>query len=321
MQKPRVAHHFSALGTRKPRVVVIVGPTASGKSSLAVTLAKQWNGEVISADSRQVYRGMNIGTGKITKKEMRGVPHHLLSVVSPKKLYTVSDYVRDGERALRGILRRGKLPIVCGGTGFYVRGFVDKLELPNVPPDLLLRKRLEKKNAEELFAQLKKLDPAFALRIDRHNPRRLIRAIEIARSLGYVPPFKMQTPYDPLFIGIMLDSKKLARNIHRRLIARMKGGMLNEVRRLLRRGVSAVRMEEFGLEYRFCARYLRGIITKDEFVAQLERAIRQYARRQMTWFKKDNRVEWVGQDIKKTKRVVEKFLRRRRRVLTDGCAA
>lgn len=292
---------------RKPKVIVIVGPTASGKSLLAVKLAKKWGGEIISADSRQVYRGMDIGTGKITRKEMRGVPHHLLSIVSPRRSYTVSHYVRDGERALKGILRRDKLPIICGGTGFYIRALVDKLRLPPVPPDNALRKRLEKKSVGELFAQLEKLDPRFATRVDKKNPYRLIRAIEIARALGHVPPFELKTPYDPLFIGITLPKERLAKRIHRRLLARMRAGMLGEVQGLLQRGVSHQRLEEFGLEYRFCSRYLRGTLTKKELFVQLESAIVHYAKRQMTWFKKDKRIHWIGGDNKKADRLVKNF--------------
>ncbi|MDO8520675.1 MAG: tRNA (adenosine(37)-N6)-dimethylallyltransferase MiaA [bacterium] len=278
---------------QKPKIIVIVGPTASGKSALAVKLAKKFDGEIISADSRQVYRGMDIGTGKVTKREMRGVPHHLLSIASPKNVYTVAHYTRDAEHALEEILKRGKLPIICGGTGFYIRALVDKLKLPNVPPDNVLRKRLEKKSTDELFELLKRLDPAFALRIDRHNPRRLVRAIEIARALGHVPPLEAKTPYDPLFIGIILPTEKLAKRIHRRLLSRMKAGMLNEVRGLHRHGVSWKHMEEFGLEYRFCARYLTKKISKEEFLLQLENAIKQYAKRQMTWWKRDKRIHWI----------------------------
>ncbi|OGZ07764.1 MAG: tRNA (adenosine(37)-N6)-dimethylallyltransferase MiaA [Candidatus Lloydbacteria bacterium RIFCSPHIGHO2_02_FULL_50_13] len=278
---------------QKPKILVIVGPTASGKSALAVKLAKKYNGEIISADSRQVYRGMDIGTGKIGRREMRGVPHHLLDVASPKRRYTVSNYVRDAERVIGGIFQRGKLPVICGGTGFYIRALVDKLKLPDVPPNKALRKRLEKKDVDELFKQLKRLDPVFALRIDRYNPRRLVRAIEIARALGHVPPLEAKTHYDPLFIGITFSTEMLAKRIHRRLHARIKAGMLNEVKGLRRRGVSWKQLEEFGLEYRFCSRHLEGKISKAEMLSHLEVAIRQYAKRQMTWFKKDKRIHWV----------------------------
>lgn len=295
---------------QKPKILVIVGPTASGKSTLAVKLAKRFDGEVISADSRQVYRGMDIGTGKITQKEMCGIPHHLLSVASPKNTYTASDYVRDAKRAMRSVLRRHKLPIICGGTGFYVSALVDGLTLPDAPPDPTLRKRLEGKSVDELFERLRRLDPVTASRIDRRNPRRLIRAIEIARTLGKVPSLVRNTHYNPLFIGVTLPKEELNLCIHQRLIARMNQGMLDEVRKLIKSGVSVLRMEELGLEYRFCARHLNGLLTKEELLTQLEYAIKQYAKRQHTWFRKEKRIHWVGQDAKKTKYFVQKFLQK-----------
>ncbi|NOY35659.1 MAG: tRNA (adenosine(37)-N6)-dimethylallyltransferase MiaA, partial [bacterium] len=162
------------------KMVVVLGPTASGKSDLAVDLARKLDGEIISADSRQVYRGMDIGTGKVTKKEMRGVTHHLLDVANPKKIFTVVDFKKKAERALEDIWSRGKLPIVCGGTGFYIQAITGGVAIPEVKPDWKLRNKLEKKTAEQLFAELKKLNPERAKMIDAKNPRRLIRAIEVA---------------------------------------------------------------------------------------------------------------------------------------------
>jgi tRNA dimethylallyltransferase len=251
---------------------------------------------------------MNIGTGKIAKKEMRGIPHHLIDVASPKRVYTVVDYKQDAERALKDILRRRKLPIVCGGTGFYISALVDALLLPDVKPDPVLRKRLEKKSTQELFTILKKLDPRRARAIDAKNPRRLIRAIEIAKALGGIPPLKRQNPYDPLFIGINIPSEKLHKRIHLRLIARMKAGMLSEAQRLHREGVSWKRMEALGLEYKYLAYYLQKKIAKKEMLARLEVAIRHYAKRQMTWFKKDRRIHWIGRERARTVRLVKKFL-------------
>jgi len=292
----------------KPKIIVIVGPTASGKSDLAVELAKQFNGEVISADSRQVHRGMDIGTGKITQGEMRGIPHHLLGIASPKIFYSAATYRRDAERALRKILARGKLPIVCGGAGFYISALIDKIGLPNVPPNPHLRRGLAKKTNEELFRELRRLDPQTATRIDTKNPRRLVRAIEIARALGRVPPISPKTVYHPLFLGIHLKKEELARRIHTRLLARMKKGMVAEVRKLRKQGVSKKRLEDLGLEYRFCIRYLEGKLTHKELLEQLERAIGQYAKRQMTWFKKDKRIHWVDRGGRGASDLVKKFL-------------
>lgn len=304
---------------QKPKILVLVGPTASGKSDLAVKLAKKFNGEVISADSRQVYRGMDIGTGKITPSEMHGVPHHLLDVVSPQKTFTVADYVRKGERALVGILGRGKLPIVCGGAGFYISALVDGVVLPDVPPDPNLRRHLNKKTVQELFILLKTLDPRRAKTIDAKNPRRLIRAIEIARTLGKVPIAKQRPPtYDILWLGLRPPNEILRQKIHSRLFARLrltsggqariKEGMVAEAKHLHRQGVSWKRMEEFGLEYRYLARYLQKKVTKQEMLAELEKGIWRYAKRQMTWFKKNKLIQWISGDPKEAERLVKKFL-------------
>ena len=176
----------------RKKVIVVVGPTASGKSSYAVKLARSIGGEGVSADSRQVYKGLDVGTGKITRKEMRGVPHHLLDVVSPKKVFTAHDFVERGQAAIESILNRGKTPIICGGTGFYIDALLGRMPLPNVPPNPALRARLEKKSASQLFAMLQKIDSRRAKNIDRHNPVRLVRAIEIAKALGKVPTAKEQ---------------------------------------------------------------------------------------------------------------------------------
>ncbi|MEK7612980.1 MAG: tRNA (adenosine(37)-N6)-dimethylallyltransferase MiaA, partial [Patescibacteria group bacterium] len=166
------------------KVLVIVGPTASGKSGLAVRLAKKFKGEIISVDSRQVYKGLDIGTGKITKKEMKGVPHYLLDVANPKKQFSVSQYKKFADKIVRYIVLENRLPIIVGGTGFYIDTLAGKFSLPDVPPNKLLRRKLEKFDTEELFKMLKKKDPARAKTIDRHNKVRLIRALEIVNALG-----------------------------------------------------------------------------------------------------------------------------------------
>lgn len=277
----------------KPRVLVILGPTAVGKSDLAVEIARQYNGEVISADSRQVYTGLDIGTGKITKKEMRGVPHHLLDVINPKKVYSVELWKEHTEKAIKNIISRGKLPIICGGTGFYVQSIVDNIILPDVPADPALRKELSLRTAEELFIILKKLDPKRAKNIDSKNSVRLIRAIEIAMTLGAVPKAKkVKSEYDFIQIGLTLPLETLRQKIHARLISRMKKGMLAEVQRLHKGGLSYKRMDALGLEYRYLALYLQKKITKQEMLSKLEIEIGQYARRQMQWFRRDNRIKW-----------------------------
>ena len=297
---------------QKPKLLVILGPTASGKSDLAILLAKKFDGEVISADSRQVYKGLDIGTGKITKKEMRGIPHHLLDVVNPRVTFTVTKWKDMAEKIIADIVRRGKLPIIVGGTGFYIQAIVDDISVPEVKPNKALRAQLEQKTAAELFVLLQKLDPRRAQEIDAKNPRRLIRAIEIARELGNVPDLKKEgsKKYEILQIGIATDDKVLKEKIHKRLVARIKKGMVAEAGRVHKEGLSWKRMEELGLEYRSLARYLQEKITKKQMAEELTQAIWQYAKRQRTWFKKDKRIQWFPLKQKKSiEAVVEKFLR------------
>lgn len=294
----------------KPKIVIILGPTASGKSDFAVELAKKWNGEVVSADSRQVYKGMDIGTGKITKKEMKGVPHYLLDVASPRRRFSVSDYVKLTTKAIAQIVNRGKLPIICGGTGHYISALLGEQQIPEVPPNPKLRKQLEKKTTEELFQMLKKLDPRRADEIDMNNPRRLVRAIEIAKALGKVPKIELRSMnYEVCKIGIKIPNEELKESINKRLEKRLKMGMVAEAKWLHRAGVSYKRMREFGLEYRRLADYLEEKISKKEMVELLQKEIWQYAKRQMTWFKRDKEITWI-EPAKTTKfvKIVSKFV-------------
>ncbi len=277
----------------KPKIIVIVGPTATGKSALAVKLAKKIGGEVISADSRQVYRGLNIGSGKISKKEMEGVPHYLLDVASPKKRFTANQFKKLGEKAIAKIIKKNKTPIIVGGTGFYIDALVGGLVWPEVPPNDKLRAILAKLPTDQLYQKLRALDPARAKTIDRHNPRRLIRAIEIARALGRVPKLKAKPEYEPLFIGLDLPDQILKQKINRRLTARLKQGLVAEVKKLHQQGLSWKRLGELGLEYRSVARHLQGKISKQELVKELEQDIWRFAKRQRTWFKSNHQIVWL----------------------------
>jgi tRNA dimethylallyltransferase len=296
------------------KIIVILGPTSSGKSEMAVQLAKKWNGEVVSADSRQVYCGLDIGTGKVTKREMAGVPHHLLDVAKPKHTFSVVEYKKLAEKAVDDILKRDKVPIIAGGTGFYIQAIVDNIIFPEVPPNEKLREELSKKTIDELFKILKKLDPRRAKEIDSKNPHRLIRAIEIATSIGKVPiqigqPGRL-SKYEVLQIGIKTDDERLKKKIYNRLIARLRAGMVAEVKKLHERGLTWKRMEALGLEYRYLSRYLRGKITKNEMIEQLNTAIWHYARRQKIWFKRDERIKWFTfAETKKIEKEIKKFLK------------
>jgi tRNA dimethylallyltransferase len=279
----------------KIKVLVIVGPTASGKSALAVRLARKFKGEVISADSRQVYTGLDIGSGKITPAEMKGVSHHLLDVATPKKTFTVAEYQKLGQAAIADVSARGKLPIICGGSPFYIYALIDGTVFPEVPPNKKLRSVLEKKTTTALCKILEKKDPRRFAGIDKDNRHRLVRAIEIATALGKVPEIKSEpSQYRPLFIGIKPTDEELKSKIKRRLLKRIDEGMIAEVKKLHKNDVSWKRLEKFGLEYRKIARFLQNKITRDEMIAELETNIWQFSKRQMTWFKKDKRIKWFS---------------------------
>lgn len=277
----------------KPKIIVILGQTSTGKSDFAVQIAKKIGGEIISADSRQVYKGMNLGTGKITKKEMRGIPHHLLDVASPKKVFSVSDYKKLTDKKIKEIVKRGNMPIVVGGTGFYIDAVINSNILPEVPPNKKLRATLVNKSALELFKMLLTLDPIRAKNIDSKNPVRLIRAIEIARALGKVPKVSTNSNYDVLKIGLTLPDEILKKRIYTRLITRIKKGMIKEIQNLHKQGISWKRMNALGLEYRYGALYLQGKITKKEMIEKLNIESWHYAKRQKTWFKRDKSTIWI----------------------------
>lgn len=271
------------------KILVIVGPTASGKSDLAVSIANKYNGEIISADSRQVYRGLDIGTGKINKKEMKGVTHHLLDVADPKKRFTVSEYKKLATDARKKIESNKKLPIIVGGSGFYIDAITKTGKLPEVPPNKKLREKLGQKTNIELYNLIKKKDARRAKTIDPHNKIRLIRALEIIEALGKVPLVRTRVDKSCVFIG--LKPANLDERIRERLLKRLEG-MIEEARRLRNNKLSYKRMNELGLEYRYLALFLQNRITRDEMFEKLLVAIRQYAKRQMTWFKKNKKIKW-----------------------------
>ncbi|OGG85722.1 tRNA (adenosine(37)-N6)-dimethylallyltransferase MiaA [Candidatus Kaiserbacteria bacterium RIFOXYB1_FULL_46_14] len=294
---------------KKPKIVVVVGPTASGKTGMAVELAKRFNGEVVSADSRQVYRGMDIGTAKVTTEEMQGIPHHLLDVASPTEVYTASDFARDAKIVINDIISRGRLPIVAGGTFFYIDTLLGKVTVPEVPPDQVLRATLEEKSAADLLSILESLDPDRAASIEPENQRRLVRAIEIATYLGKVPPQSpSDCPYDVLTIGLLINIETHGEIVKQRIIERLNTGMADEVRTLLESGVTHERLESFGLEYRYLSRYLRGLLDYDSMVEELSVKTRQFAKRQMTWLKRDKTIQWFLKDDPEIFDVMKRFL-------------
>ena len=312
------------------KIIVILGPTASGKSDLAVKLALKLNksqakyqingAEIISADSRQVYRGMDIGTGKITEKEMKDIPHHLLDVASAKTRFSVAQYYKLATKTINKLIKENKVPILCGGTGFYLQAITEGKIIPLVKPDWQLREKLEKKTPQELFKELKKLDPTRAKNIDQKNKRRLIRALEIIKITNQPVPqskFKKEN-YNSLLLGIKRERNELNQLIEKRLLKRLKQGMVEEVKKLHESGVSWRRLEEFGLEYRFVAQYLQGKIDKKEMISSLEKEIKNYAKRQMTWFKhqfndpvsQKTKIKWV-KNYQEANHLVKNFLEKK----------
>ncbi len=297
----------------KQRFVVVVGPTASGKSDLGIKIARKFNGEIISADSRQVYRGMDIGTGKVTRQDQKLVKHWLLDVADPKRQFTASHYKRLAQKAIANILHRGKIPIIVGGTGLYIDILVYNLPLPEVKPNPLLRAQFDKLTVKNLFDKLRKLDPRRTKTIDRHNKRRLIRALEIVLSTKSPVPildtrfYSLDSPHDTLWLGITLFKEKLAQRIKKRLDSRLKAGMIAETKRLHAQGLSWKRLESFGLEYKWIALYLQKKMTRKEMYTRLLHAIIQYSKRQMTWFKRNKNIHWI-KDLREAQKKTAQFL-------------
>jgi tRNA dimethylallyltransferase len=281
--------------SKKPKVIAIVGPTASGKTALSIALAQEFKGEVISADSRQVYCGMDLGTGKVTEEEMAGIPHHLLDIADPMEVYTGADFVHDATAALEEIKKRGRRPFIAGGTFFYLDLLRGKMQSAPVEPNEAFREGLNGLEDNTLFEMLYRKDPARAATIDKSNRRRLVRALEIVESLGTVPEHTLAaSPYEWLIIGIDVPKEKLHENINTRLYERVEAGMIEEVEQLHQEGVTYERLDDLGLEYRYIAKYLQGKLSKDEMLEQLETKTRQFAKRQMTWLKKDVEIAWYA---------------------------
>jgi tRNA dimethylallyltransferase len=268
--------------TRKNnKLIVILGPTSSGKSDIAIKLAKKFDGEIVSADSRQIYRGLEIGTG-IVKGTWNmehgtliseGVPHYLISSYSPRAQFSVARFKKEADKIIEDILKRGKLPIICGGTGFWIKSIVDDITYPEVKPDLKLRKVLNEKSTEELFEMLEKMDPERASNIDSKNKVRLVRAIEICQALGKVPiavtSDKQHGTWKFLQIGIKVEKEKLYNNIKKRLEQRFQEGMIEEVEKLRSQGLSFQKIQSFGLGYFWIPLFLQRKIAQEELFEKI----------------------------------------------------
>jgi tRNA dimethylallyltransferase len=285
---------------RQDLLLVIVGPTASGKSALALELAAHTGGEIVSADSRTVYRWMDIGTAKPTAADRARVPHHLLDVVDPDQEYTLAAYQRQALDAIARVHARGRLPILVGGAGLYVSAVCDGLWLPEVPPDAAFRADLEALDLEALQSRLTVVDPDAARRIDPRNKRRVIRALEVHHATG-VPFSSWQSrrsppPFQPVLVGLQVERQVLYDRIDARIDAWIALGFVDEVRGLLERGYAASLPSMSGIGYREVARVLDGVLSLEEAVVQMKLASHAYARRQVTWFRRDARIRWLRAD-------------------------
>jgi tRNA dimethylallyltransferase len=294
----------------KPKVLAVVGPTASGKTTLAVVLAHEFDGEVISADSRQVYRGLDIGTGKATEVEKQGVPHHLIDCADLKDIYTGEQFFRDASRLIQNISSAGKVPVIAGGTFFYIDLLRGKMQAAPVAPDVAFRETLENYTNEELLDLLRSKDERRANTVDPNNRRRLVRALEIIETLGKVPEqTAVESEYDWLLIGIDIEKETLRAKFSDRLSEWLDRGLLEEVARI-KAEVSHERFLELGFEYTLTADYIEKKITKEEFFEQFVQKNWQYAKRQLTWLKRDQTIQWFSPDQDdKVVECVSNFLR------------
>lgn len=282
---------------------VITGPTASGKTAKAVALARAIDAEIISADSRQLYRGMDIGTGKDIE-EYGSVPYHLIDICDAGYRYNLFEYLRDFKTAYNDIRKRGKNVILCGGTGLYVESVVKGIELPPVPENVELRRSLEGKSLAELTRILQQIKTLHNV-TDVDSCKRAIRAIEIQKYYHDNPHLHVKTVPHPMknafVIGVEIDRESRRRKITQRLRARLEGGMVEEVKRLIDNGVATDDLIYYGLEYKFVTQYVLGQLTYDEMFSQLEIAIHQFAKRQMTWFRgmerRGTHIHWLPYDM------------------------
>lgn len=297
---------------RRPKILMVLGPTATGKTKLAVKLAKKFNGEIISADSRQVYKGMDIGSGK-DLKEYGETAYHLIDIISPKKNFSVADWQKLAYKKIDDILSRGKLPIVCGGTGLYISSIVEAYSFPvgEASKQKAIRNKLSKLTLQALLKRLEKIDPETFKIVDKKNRRRVERALEIFYQTGktkFSQSRKQKPKYDFLILGLTFSKDILESRINKRLRVRLNNqGMIDEVKKLKQTGLTWKKLEDFGLEYRFIAFYLQNKISYDEMVPQLQKAIVNFAKRQMTWFKRNKNIHWINNHNEAVKLTKEYF--------------
>ncbi len=291
------------------KLLVIVGATATGKSNLAIKIAKKFNGEIISADSRQIYRNLDIGTGKITEQEQKQVKHYMINIASVKKQYTVAQYTQQANKIIKKIWRQQKLPIICGGSPLYVISVIEGLQFPKIKTNPKLRAQLSARPLTDLWQELKKLDPVRANNIDSNNKRRIIRALEIIYTTEKpIQPLKKQPlTSDILILSTQKSKEEIKHLIKTRLDKRLKQGMIKEVKKLKKQNISSKRLYDLGLEYRYINLYLDKKISYQEMYDTLYKKIIDFAKRQLTWFKKFPNVQYINND-KQAIKIVKRWL-------------
>ena len=287
----------------KPKVIVICGPTASGKTALSIELAKKVNGEIISSDSMQIYKDMDIGTAKPTEKEMQGIKHYLIDFVEPNQRYSVAEFKKDAENAIEEVLEKDKTPIVVGGTGLYVDSLIYGIEYPYIELDEKYREELEKSADKEglelLYNEAKKIDPQAIEKISKNDKKRILRILEIYKATGKnkteqeKESRKNGIKYDYKVFAINMDREILYDRINKRVDIMIENGLIEEVEKLLKKYTEFPTAMQ-GLGYKEVVEYLQGKITKEEMIEKIKRETRRYAKRQITWFKKNKQTIWIG---------------------------
>lgn len=293
----------------KPKVIVICGPTASGKTALSIELAKKINGEIISSDSMQIYKYMDIGTAKPSKEEMQGIKHYLLDFVEPNQRYSVAEFKKDAEKAIEKILAKGKTPIVVGGTGLYVDSLIYGIEYQDIKIDEKYRQeldeRVKKEGLEKLYEEAQKIDPQAMKKISKNDQKRILRVLEIYKATGKnkteqeIESRKNGVKYDYKVFAINIERDVLYEKINKRVDIMIEKGLIQEVEQLLKK------YNEFptamqGLGYKEVVEHLQGITSKEEMIEKLKMETRRYAKRQITWFKKNKQTIWIGpKDLQK----------------------
>ena len=288
---------------QKEKVIVICGPTASGKTALSIELAKKIDGEVVSCDSMQIYKDMDIGTAKPTKEEMQGIKHYLIDFVSPDERYSVADYKKDAKKAIKEILEKGKTPIVVGGTGLYIDSLIYEIEYQDIKFDETYRKALEeqaeKNGLDMLYEKAKKIDPKAIEKISRNDKKRILRILEIYHATGKnkteqeKESRKKEVEYDYKVYALDWDREKLYERINKRVDIMIEQGLIEEVRKIYKK------YEKFptamqGLGYKEVVEYIEGNTTKEEMIEKIKQETRRYAKRQLTWFRKNKQTIWLN---------------------------